>query len=158
MRRRIRLTSRGKYILFRTLAFCAAVGFPAAAALEVFGAKGNQIVITVPAGIGLGTAMCVVAFVIVFRQQVIGTLKKTVGLPGCVFPAIVYFTLLGLEKAAKWIPQFRTVAMWWAIGGAIGWAFSALAVMFGRGELFSVTVKDDTNEQKEVDTNANAQN
>lgn len=125
-----RIPPRYKYIAFRTLAFIAAVAFPAAAAIETFGAvrKVEAATVEIQEGyvIGLGAIIALAAFALVFYKQVIATMKKYMGLPMVVAPAIVWVIMFGLEKAADLIPGLKVVAFWWTVGGLAGWGLTAL--------------------------------
>ena len=130
-----KLTPKGKYILFRTLAFIAAVAFPSAAALECFGLRGERITLTFPGTLGLGAFIVVSALLITFRTQVIGTISKHIGLPGFLVPAVLFLLFTGIEKSIDYISKFRVISLWWAIGALVGWGLSSVACIWWRGVL-----------------------
>lgn len=128
-----RIPALYKYIAFRGLALIVAVAFPAAAAIQRFGAvkrvEAETIVIEDRCVIGLGAIIALAIAGCVLYRQVISTLKKYMGMPLVLVPAIAWAVLWGLEKAQAWIPGLKVIAFWWAIGGLAGWGITALGCL-----------------------------
>lgn len=128
-----RIPALYKYIAFRALALIVAVAFPAAAAIQRFGAikkvEAETIVIEDKCVIGLGAIIALAIAGCVFYSQIITGLKKYMGMPMVLIPALAWAVLWGLEKAQAWIPGLKVIAFWWAIGGLAGWGITAIGCL-----------------------------
>lgn len=122
-----------KYLAFRALALIVAVAFPAAAAIQRFGAvkkiEAKTVVIEDGCVIGVGAIIALGIAAVVFYNQIIAGLKKYMGMPLVLVPALAWAVLWGLEKAQAWIPGLKVVAFWWAVGGLCGWGITALGCL-----------------------------
>lgn len=77
---RMRLNCKAWYLIFRTASFLAAALPPAIRAMQLFTVWREETVIKVQAGLGAGAVMALVLILWAFRDTVIGTMKKHMGL------------------------------------------------------------------------------
>ena len=127
---RMRLNCKAWYLIFRTASFLAAALPPAIRAMQLFTVWREETVIKVQAGLGTGAVMALVLVLWVFRDTVIGTMKKHMGLVRVLAVALVYLILVGLRKAAPYIPKLEEVAFYALLGGLASWGLSAVAWIF----------------------------
>ncbi len=130
MRNRRRLTDRQKAAICRVVAFLVGVIPPAVRALQLFPVWREARVVQLRAGLGAGAVIAAVICLLVFKDTVIGTVKRHVGVMRVLLIAAVYLVLVGLRRAAPYIPRLEEIAFYALIGGLMSWGGSALAVHF----------------------------
>ncbi len=125
-----RPSDRSMYLILRSMAIMAAALPPVIRAVMLFPVWREARTIRIGAGLGMGTVIAIVIILTVFRDNVIGTLKRHIGLTRVLAVAVLYALLVLLGKATLYIPKLEEIAFYALIGGLLSWVFNTAAMLF----------------------------